>query len=175
MQQRYIYYNIIDTPLGSLYLSVDKSGHLLHIGLNTPPPFIETAERNKYACGEAEQQIKEYFSGARICFDLPVKLKGTDFQRAVWSRLQKQPYGTTISYAELALKIGNRHAARAVGGALARNPVPIIIPCHRVILSSGEIGSYALRSKPDGSGKEQKQYLIELEQKFRIEDDSCSA
>lgn len=175
MRQRYIYYNIIDTPIGLLYLSVDRSGHLLHIGLNTPPSFIETAERNKYACGEAEQQIKQYFAGTRDSFDLPVKLRGTDFQRAVWSRLQKQPYGTTISYGELALKIGNRHAARAVGGAVARNPVPIIIPCHRVIRSSGEIGSYALRSKPDGSGKEQKQYLLELEKKFLIVDNSCSA
>lgn len=105
---------------------------------------------------EAYTQLREYFSGERTEFDLPTEPKGTEFQRKVWNELEKIPYGKTVSYQDLAGRIGNPKASRAVGGAGGKNPIMIIIPCHRVINKNGEIGGYAW-------GIQLKQYLLELE------------
>jgi methylated-DNA-[protein]-cysteine S-methyltransferase len=89
------------------------------------------------------RQLKEYFAGERKEFDVPLDLKGTEFQKRVWSELMNIPYGTTISYKELAIRVGGEHKSRAVGQANSLNPVPIIIPCHRVINTGGKLGGYS--------------------------------
>ena len=106
---------------------------------------------------EACAQFDEYFAGRRRKFDLPLSLEGgTPFQRTVWKQLQEIPYGRTISYSQLAQTVGNPKACRAVGSANGKNPISIIIPCHRVIAANGSLGGYA-------SGLEIKKQLLDLE------------
>jgi len=105
----------------------------------------------------AAKQLEEYFRGDRKKFDFPLVLHGTEFQKKAWEALQKIPYGHTCSYGEIAAIIGNPKASRAVGMANNRNPIPIIIPCHRVIGHNGKLTGYA-------GGLELKQKLLELEQ-----------
>jgi methylated-DNA-[protein]-cysteine S-methyltransferase len=107
---------------------------------------------------EAERQLEEYFLGRRKTFDLPLSLVGSDFQRAVWAALLEIPYGETASYKEIALRVGNPNAARAVGMANHNNPVSIVVPCHRVIAHDGGLGGY-------GGGLAAKRYLLELEKR----------
>lgn len=111
-----------------------------------PTPLLE----------EAVRQLKAYFAGERTTFDLPLMPEGTPFQQRVWQELQKIPYGARISYGELARRTGNPQACRAVGSANGKNPIFILIPCHRVIQSGGAIGGYAY-----GGGM--KAFLLELE------------
>ena len=101
-------------------------------------------------------QLKEYFSRQRKVFDLSVELRGTDFQKKVWGELTKIPYGETITYGELANRLGDKNLMRAVAAANGANPIPIIIPCHRVIGSDGSLTGY-------GGGLDVKQKLLELE------------
>jgi len=103
-------------------------------------------------------QIGEYFRGARTSFSLPLALEGTDFQMSVWKALLRVPYGETASYRDLAAAVGNAKATRAVGGANHRNPVSIIVPCHRVIGSDGRLTGY-------GGGLWRKEWLLEHERK----------
>ena len=105
------------------------------------------------------QQLDEYFSKRRKTFTLPLQLNGTSFQTNVWESLQTIPYGQTQTYKLIAEKIGNPKAVRAVGQAIHRNPIPIIIPCHRVIGSNGSLTGYA-------AGLEIKQYLLHLENAY---------
>lgn len=104
----------------------------------------------------AAEQLQQYFAGERRDFDLPLAPKGTDFQRAVWAALSRIPYGTTISYKEQATWVGNPKATRAVGSANGRNPIAIVVPCHRVIGSDGRPTGYA-------SGIDRKLWLLEHE------------
>ena len=106
---------------------------------------------------EAEKQIKEYFVGTRKTFTVPVKTEGTDFQKAVWKAMSEIPYGDKITYKALASATGNPKACRAVGNACGANPIPIIIPCHRVISSAGEGGF--------SGGINIKRFLLELEKR----------
>lgn len=106
----------------------------------------------------AKAQLEEYFAGTRHTFDVPVLTKGTPFQEAVWSALESIPYGETASYGELAQRVGRPGAARAVGGAVGANPVPIIVPCHRVMGSAGTITGYS-----GGDGIPTKRALLERE------------
>lgn len=96
---------------------------------------------------QCRRQLMEYFRGTRRVFCLPLDLSGTDFQKKVWRRLMKIPYGQTVSYAELARAIGRPKAYRAVANACGQNPLPILIPCHRVIASDGKLGGYSSRLK----------------------------
>jgi len=107
---------------------------------------------------ETEKQIIQYLAGKREKFDVPLNPIGTDFQLSVWNELKKIPYGKTISYQELAHRVGNNNASRAVGNANGKNPIPIIIPCHRVIRKNGDLGGY-------GGGIKIKRKLLELEGK----------
>jgi methylated-DNA-[protein]-cysteine S-methyltransferase len=104
----------------------------------------------------AREQLAEYFAGERRDFDLPLKPAGTAFQRAVWEALRDIPYGETAGYGELAGRLGRPGAARAVGLANGRNPIAIVVPCHRVIGAAGALTGY-------GGGLERKRYLLELE------------
>ena len=105
---------------------------------------------------EAVRQLREYFAGKRRDFDLPLALEGTDFQRKVWRKLQEIPYGETISYGELAKRVGNPKASRAVGSANGKNRIPIVIPCHRVIAGDGGLGGF-------GGGLTTKEKLLAIE------------
>jgi methylated-DNA-[protein]-cysteine S-methyltransferase len=106
----------------------------------------------------AAGQLRDYFAGTLTGFDLPLALAGTDFQRAVWAALQAIPYGARISYGELARRIGLPSASRAVGLANGRNPVSIVVPCHRVVGADGRLTGY-------GGGLDRKRFLLELEQR----------
>ena len=110
---------------------------------------------------EVYTQVNEYLTGRRKQFDVPLKYQGTQFQQSVWQELQKIPYGETRSYQEIAAVIGNEKAVRAVGQANNKNPILLIIPCHRVIDKSGDISGFAC-------GVEVKRYLLELEKGMRI-------
>ena len=105
---------------------------------------------------EIKTQLNEYFSGKRKLFDIKLKPKGTDFQKKVWKELNKTPFGKTKSYSEIAANIGNKNAQRAVGSACNKNPIMIIIPCHRVISKNGKLGGFAY-------GNSVKQKLLEIE------------
>ena len=110
---------------------------------------------------EVYTQVNEYLTGRRKQFDVPLKYQGTQFQQSVWQELQKIPYGETRSYQEIAAVIGNEKAVRAVGQANNKNPILLIIPCHREIHKSGDISGFAC-------GVEVKRYLLELEKGMRI-------
>jgi methylated-DNA-[protein]-cysteine S-methyltransferase len=160
-----IYTHTYASPIGPLYLAVDRWGCVIRVGFTPETDFgpeLNSAE-NKYACGELELQLDEYFAGDRDRFSLELLLDGTDFQRSVWTRLQKIPYGSVTTYGEIAQKIGRKDAARAVGNAVAHNPLPILVPCHRVVPADGSLGSYAARSLTDGSGINAKRALLNLE------------
>ncbi|MHB8680850.1 MAG: methylated-DNA--[protein]-cysteine S-methyltransferase [Acidimicrobiales bacterium] len=154
---------IMDSPVGALALHGDDDA-LHYIGL---PGTLATRDdairvgtgataRLPEALGAAVDQLGEYFAGKRTSFDLPLVLEGTPFQCAVWRELGEIPYGKTISYAELAALVGRPTAFRAVGQANGRNPIPIVLPCHRVVASGGRIGGY-------GGGLSLKRRLLALE------------
>lgn len=153
-----MYWHETQTPIGALLLAGD--GHaltLVHFQSGPRPlqplaAWIEDREPFEVALG----QLAEYFAGRRREFDLPLAQDGTAFQRAVWRVLTTIPYGATISYAELARRIGNARASRAVGLANGANPLPIIVPCHRVIGSDGSLTGF-------GGGLEMKRKLLALE------------
>lgn len=104
----------------------------------------------------ARQQLTEYFAGTRTTFDLPLDAAGSAFERRVWDALRTIPYGTTVSYGELARRLGDPRATRAVGAANGKNPIPIIVPCHRVVGAGGELTGF-------GGGLERKRWLLEHE------------
>ena len=152
----------IDSPIGRLTL-LSKRGCLTHLVMEdqahaTPVP--QGSERDDGAFVDVVAQLGEYFAGERTRFDLPMALEGTDFQRRVWSELCSIPYGRTISYGELARRIDNPRASRAVGSANGRNPIAVIVPCHRVIAGDGSLGGY-------GGGLDRKVVLLELERAVR--------
>ena len=105
-------------------------------------------------------QLREYFAGTRKEFDIPLAPEGTDFQKKVWEELQNIPYGQTRSYGDVAKAVGSPRAARAVGTANNRNPIPILIPCHRVIGADGDMTGY-------GGGLDKKEFLLKLEQEHK--------
>ena len=106
--------------------------------------------------GQARQQLTEYFAGQRREFDLPLAPAGTDFQRRVWELLREIPFGETVTYGDLARRLGNPRAARAVGMACNRNPIAIVVPCHRVVGSTGSLTGYA-------GGLDTNAFLLKLE------------
>lgn len=153
-----ISYATIDSPIGPLLLVADDHG-LRRLGFQTGPhPLCPDPEWNRveHLPGEAEVQLTEYFAGRRQRFEVPLAPRGTAFQQAVWTALREIPYGTTVAYGELARRLGRPGAARAVGAANAANPVPILIPCHRVIGSRGKLTGF-------GGGLAIKESLLALE------------
>ncbi len=151
---------IIETPIGALNARVDEAGRLVELHFAEKQSAVGSRGS---AVAEAPvgnwpvaQQLFEYFSGKRTVFELDLAPRGTAFQLAVWNALLAIPYGDTISYAELARRIGKPSAVRAVGAANGANPIPVIIPCHRVIGSNGTLTGY-------GGGIERKQWLLALE------------
>ena len=148
-------YTTYESPLGTLLL-VAEDGVIVRLALPgaTPEP---SWSRDDKGFGEAREQLADYFAGKRRDFDLPLAPRGTRFEMKVWDALRKIPYGETVSYGDIARAIGNPRGARAVGQANNRNPIAIVVPCHRVIASGGKIGGY-------GGGVPAKRKLLELEQ-----------
>jgi methylated-DNA-[protein]-cysteine S-methyltransferase len=152
------YRTSIDSPLGDL-LALSDGDHLTglylpdHKGGPTPDASWQTADA---LFVELRNQLTEYFAGERHEFDVPLRLVGTPFQQQVWQQLTRIPYGTTITYAELARRIGSPAASRAVGAANGRNPISILVPCHRVVGSSGNLTGYA-------GGVDKKEWLLGME------------
>lgn len=150
-----ICYSYIDTPLGRMFVQGDGqfvTGLLMprHKGWEGPDPAWRESDDSFVI---VRRQLTEYFAGKREQFDVPLKLAGTPFQQRVWRELVRIPFGTTITYAELARRIGRPTASRAVGHANGRNPVSIIVPCHRVIGANGKLTGYA-------GGLENKEWLL---------------
>lgn len=156
-----IYYTMAPSPIGDLLLvsdgkdlirvSMDKQKYAAEID----PEWIE--KKDVPVLKLATEQLKSYFAGLLDHFDLPLAFRGTEFQNKVWSELTKIPYGQTISYGELARRVGSPKASRAVGLANGKNPIAIIVPCHRVIGANGTLTGY-------GGGLPRKKKLLELEQ-----------
>jgi len=135
----------LETPLGVLEI-VAESGKIIRIDLvRGEPECAETCQStaDKSAIGEAKKQLAEYFAGSRQEFDLDIELRGTDFQKAVWTVLRAIPYGRTLSYAEVAAAAGKPKAQRAAGNAVGKNPLLIVVPCHRVIKADGSLGGFS--------------------------------
>jgi len=142
------------SPVGTLVIGEDDAGITL---IEFSDETIEQpVPENSLYLEEAVRQLKEYFAGIRKEFDLPLSLHGTDFQNRVWRALCRIPYGTSSSYQDIAIAVGNRNSTRAVGMANNRNPVVIVIPCHRVIGKDGSLTGY-------GGGLDKKKYLLNLE------------
>jgi methylated-DNA-[protein]-cysteine S-methyltransferase len=155
------FFSTLTTPIGRLLLVSRRSGHLSGIYMedHAGGPLHDGGWIQDEACfAEARRQLAEYFAGKRASFDLPLAFEGTPFQKRVWSELRRIPYGETISYAELARRVDAPRGARAVGSANARNPISIVVPCHRVIGADGSLTGYA-------GGEERKRWLLDLERR----------
>lgn len=153
-------YKIIDSPVGKLKLVGSDAGLRAVLWEGEDGSRIKlgecTEEGQLPVLIETEKQLAEYFSGHRQVFDLPLDFVGTDFQKKVWAALLDIPFGTTQTYSQLAIKLGDIKAVRAVGAANGKNPISIIAPCHRVVGASGDLTGFA-------GGLENKQRLLELE------------
>jgi len=155
---------VIDSPIGPLTLVADDgklAGLYMHVEGREPDALTLGAAASLDSdpvLASAATQLAAYFDGELTSFDLPLTLEGSGFQRSVWAGLQTIPFGETISYGELARRIGQPSASRAVGLANGRNPVSIVVPCHRVIGANGSLTGY-------GGGIDRKKYLLALEQR----------
>lgn len=152
-------YTHIDSPVGPLLLASDGDGLRLiefHAPRHAMRRDADWREGDDATLRMTRAQLDEYFAGKRRAFDLPLAPRGTDFQRDVWHTLATIPYGETISYAQLASRVGKPTAMRAVGAANGRNPLPIVLPCHRVIGADGSLTGF-------GGGLPTKQFLLTLE------------
>ena len=165
---------VLDSPIGPLTAVVD-GGSLtgLYMDLQRHRPAQETfgdpvdpSATAPYT--EIAEQLRAYFAGELTRFEVPLAMHGTPFQRRVWDALQEIPYGETVTYGELARELGNPGASRAVGLANGRNPVSIIVPCHRVVGSSGKLTGY-------GGGLERKRYLLDFERRVKSAAASATA
>ncbi|MEU5693179.1 methylated-DNA--[protein]-cysteine S-methyltransferase [Actinosynnema sp. NPDC020468] len=148
----------IDSPIGDLTL-VATDGLLSGVYMveqrhRPAQDTFGTPDATPFAA--VTEQLGEYFAGERTTFDLPLSLAGTEFQRRVWDALRDIPYGGTVTYGELARRLGNPTASRAVGLANGKNPVSVVVPCHRVVGSTGDLTGY-------GGGLERKRFLLDFE------------
>lgn len=151
-------YDVVATPIDRLIVASDGSAIVGVWMANADPDDRHWSQHRgtDEVLGEARSQLTAYFDGRLRAFDLPLAPNGTELQRRVWSALRRIPFGTTISYAELARRVSTTAAVRAVGAANGRNPIPIVVPCHRVIGSDGSLTGF-------GGGLERKQWLLHHE------------
>jgi O-6-methylguanine DNA methyltransferase len=159
-----VYYQSVSSPIGEIWIACSERG-LLKIDLSTSEERflaglrrLTTSKpvRDESRFSRVERMLGEYFNGMRIDFDIPLDMKGTGFQREVWRAIGRIPYGRLSSYGRIAEEIGKPGAVRAVGNAVGANPLPIVVPCHRVIRGDGGLGGY-------GGGVDLKLYLLSLE------------
>ena len=152
-------HRVIDSPVGPLTLVVDDAGILCALytdGQKHVPDAVALGERDDAVAAAAVAQVAEYFAGERDVFELDLAPRGTAFQRSVWQALRDIPAGETLTYGELARELGRPGASRAVGAATGRNPISIIVPCHRLVGASGAMTGYA-------GGIERKRWLLDHE------------
>jgi methylated-DNA-[protein]-cysteine S-methyltransferase len=151
-------YDELETPIGPLLVAADDAGlrRIFFPSRGRAHAPERSWLRDRAPFRELDRQLAEYFGGARRTFSLPLAPEGTAFQLATWKALREIPYGTTISYAELARRVGRPSASRAVGAANGANPLPIVVPCHRVIGADGSLTGF-------GGGLPVKRALLELE------------
>lgn len=150
-----MWFDEFDTPIGQMVVAADIAG-ICHILFETNRYDVAGRgewRRDRAALGEAREQLLAYFAGTRLLFDLPLAPLGTPFQRKVWDALATIPFAQTRSYGDIARQIGEPKAVRAVGAANGRNPLPIVLPCHRVIGSDGSLTGF-------GGGLPLKQFLL---------------
>jgi O-6-methylguanine DNA methyltransferase len=162
-----IYAHLFATPLGNVAAALDADGRLFHLeftdqttteaALGSIASAGETVIASAASCAAIEEQLGQYFRGERRAFTVPLALRGTEFQRQVWALLLSIPHGETTTYGELAARLGNPNAARAVGRANATNRIAIVVPCHRVIGANASLTGYAF-------GLARKQRLLALEE-----------
>jgi len=152
------YYSWFESPVGVLLLAGSEAGlKLVSFSARTRTKSVDADwHQDSAVFTDVVDQLKSYFAGERKAFDLPLVLEGTTFQKRVWTALQNIPYGETVSYKVLAERVGSPKAVRAVGAANGANPIPIIIPCHRVIGNDGSLTGF-------GGGLPLKKRLLELE------------
>jgi methylated-DNA-[protein]-cysteine S-methyltransferase len=159
-----LYYKFVDTPVGKLKLVASEVGLVAVLWENDNPRRVSLTDLveddNQPILLEAERQLKEYFAAQRNAFSIPLDLRGTIFQKEVWRALQTIPFGKTSSYGEIAKQLGKPAASRAVGAANGRNPISIVVPCHRVIGSGGKLTGFA-------GGLDAKAHLLRLENSNR--------
>jgi methylated-DNA-[protein]-cysteine S-methyltransferase len=155
----HVFYRRVPSPLGPLLLLSDGAALTgLFMESHKYGPSIEAGwVDDEGPLRSVQRQLEEYFAGVRTTFDVPLGARGTAFQREVWQALATIPYGETTTYADLARRIGRPSAVRAVGAANGRNPISIIVPCHRVVGTDGSLVGY-------GGGMDRKRQLLELEQ-----------
>ncbi len=148
----------MNSPVATLQLFADDHAlrQIIFPSRLTDAPTAEPAPPDQAILGSTAAQLQEYFTGSRTEFDLPLNAAGTSFQQAVWQLIGEIEYGTTQTYGEIAACLGNVNKARAVGGAANRNPLPLVIPCHRVLGASGSLTGFA-------GGLPVKQFLLDLE------------
>lgn len=157
-------YENFDSPIGKILIIADNSG-LKELRFIKRDSFINQLERtqNNFTkteeiCKQTKEELKQYFEGRLKQFTVQLSPEGTDFQKSVWKELCKIPYGKTLSYKQIAENLNNPKSCRAVGNANGKNPIPIIIPCHRVICTGGKLGGFS-------AGLDRKRFLLHLEQK----------
>jgi methylated-DNA-[protein]-cysteine S-methyltransferase len=141
----------LDTPVGPIEVRVNEDGAVVRVSFAEDDAMV--GGTNDDVCAAALRQLDEYFNDERHCFDLELGPEGSDFEKQVWTELQQIPFGTTTTYGEIACKVGDPGASRAVGLANARNPIAVIIPCHRVIGADGDLTGYA-------GGMHRKRWLL---------------
>lgn len=155
-----MFYSTVQSPIGLITLAADdhalKELHLEGDRYFRGVPASWQHNPNHEILAKAAAQITDYFNGKSVTFSVPLEVTGTEFQTRVWRALQQIPAGRTVSYAELAQDIGAPKAVRAVGTAVGRNPLCVVIPCHRVVTSSGALGGYV-------AGLERKEFLLKHE------------
>jgi methylated-DNA-[protein]-cysteine S-methyltransferase len=150
-------WDVYASPIGPLTLQAGPRG-LTALRFPGEAEGLDPAARNPEALADATEQLDAYFAGERRTFDLELDLHGTAFQRQVWSALRRIPAGETLTYTELARELGRPQAARAIGAAVGATPVPIVVPCHRVVGSDGRLTGYR-------GGLERKRALLDLERR----------
>ena len=144
------------TTIGTIWI-VEEDGQLIELTLSDDNPNTDLSVLETPLMVAAFKQLDEYFSGVRTVFELPLAPKGTAFQKKVWAFMQTIPYGATRSYKETAIAVGSAAASRAVGSACGKNPLPLFIPCHRIVASGGKWGGFSL------GGVEVKKRLLKHE------------
>ena len=154
-----MYKKCMQSPVGEIVIIEDK-GKIVEIDIAKNNKLDNIEEKDTELLLQTEKQLKEYFEGKRFDFEIPLNPIGTEFMQSVWKALEQIPYGETRTYKEIADAVGNPKASRAVGMANHRNPISIIIPCHRVIGSNNKLVGYGL-------GLDMKQYLLELEKEYK--------
>lgn len=145
---------MIDSPIGPL-TAVREDGVLVGLWMG-PTDADDLGPRDDAAFADVRAQLGEYFAGTRTSFDLPMRATGNPLQRAVWKLIAEIPYGVTRSYGDLARDLGDRSLAQAVGTACGRNPLPVVVPCHRVVGADGSLVGF-------GGGLDRKRFLLDLE------------